>query len=447
MPPPPTKRIKRPPVVLGEDEYTDGLSSIITRDFFPGLAETRAQQEYLNALEANNPAWIAEAGQNLRQAMTPGPRQRRSTRNSRFSTPSATPLRAADTPVGLVGGDTPCSVAGSEVSTTNTKPEIDTSSLSLDAFQSKYTSEDNESFNVLLDKQNARRREKHAYLWVGENKIPSARQIAHRTREQNLLANKLAAETAAGRELAPISVGATDSRPAKPDAWKLTNGPANTFMFPASSVDEQGLQTVVETRENASKMGPKSTVYANTRFRLAALGEDVGSVPPSPSLDTSIIDRRDAARAARSETEYSGGETPRVNGYAYVDEDEAEDIPAPEEVLGPSYRDLLAGQGGDGTPNPFKLSEMRSREDLHHRLVERDAAKNRVKQAQSVKGLPVPGTPGGRGHLTPAGRKLLDKMGRTPVSRRRIKEERATPARDMWTPKTSSRRVGVLGNK
>src|SRR5271155_716065 len=123
MPPPPTKRIKRPPKVLDEDDYTDALSKIIARDFFPGLHEVQSQQEYLNALESNNETWIAEAGQKLRDAMTPlpGGRQRRTARNSRFSTPAMTPVHSSaaiadKTPVGWTGGTTPGSVMGSESS-------------------------------------------------------------------------------------------------------------------------------------------------------------------------------------------------------------------------------------------------------------------------------------------------------------------------------------------
>ena len=46
MPPPPVKKIKRPSEVLDEDEYTEGLSDIIARDYYPGLREAKAQEEY-----------------------------------------------------------------------------------------------------------------------------------------------------------------------------------------------------------------------------------------------------------------------------------------------------------------------------------------------------------------------------------------------------------------
>lgn len=466
MPPPPTKRIKRPPKVLDEDDYTSALSQIIARDFFPGLQETQSQQEYLNALESNNPIWIAEASQNLREAMTPVPagRQRRTVRNSRFNTPTATPRHHPSstpiidkTPIGLTGGATPSSVADSEVSSTGDftqPPEIDTSTLSLSAFQSKYTSEDNESFNALLDSQNDTRRQKYAHLWTPDNKIPSARQIAYRARGQRLLKERADAEAAnGGKELVPLITGATDDRPAKPDSWK-NKKPDNSFMFPAGSVDEVGLETIAEAKEASSKAAPKGVIYGNTRFLPRAMQDESTSdfVPPSPSLNTSIIARRDALRAAMSESgpEYEGGETPRVNGYAYVDEEEPENVPAEPEPAGPSYRDLLAGQVGDSTPNPFQLGDTRRREDLHHRMVERDAKKKRLKAAETARGPVLPGTPGGSagGNLTPAARKLLDRVGRTPVAKHGVGGQRSARGNgedgNMWTPSgTPRRKTGV----
>lgn len=447
MPPPPVKRIKRPAKVLDEDEYTTALSQIIARDYFPGLLETQAQQEYLTALESNNDAWIAEAGQKLREAMTPVPagRTRRSTRNPRFDTPSATPQHhrgatpAGETSRGWTGGETPGSVADSVYSTASAiKPEIDTSSLSLGAFQAKYTSEDNESFNALLDKQNAKKRQKHAYLFAPEGRLPSARQIALRAHEQRLVTDN-GKKDADSTALIPLVAGATDSRPANPDSWK-TRRYDNTFMFNAESVDEQGLETIADVKEADSRAPPKAVIHTNTRFPIQALQDD-SPVPPSPSLNTSIIARRDAARLPHSETEYSGGETPRVNGYAYVDEDEPEDIPQPE-LSEPSYRDLLAGQVGDAH-NPFKISDNRKREELHHRMVEKENAKKRTKALQTVKASVPSMTPvnsGGQtpvpalGNMTPAARSLMAKLGKTP------KPSAAAKIDILWTPGRTPRR-------
>ena len=448
-PPPPPKRIKRPAKVLDEDDYSAALSDIIARDFFPGLQETRVQQEYMNALESKDQVWIAEAGKNLRDTMTPLPpgSRRRAARNSRFGWCTSTPLHrtgltpGVGTPHGCAAADTPASVADSDHPHTiesTQKPQIDVTTLSLSAFQAKYTSEDNESFNALLDKQNEKSREKHAYLWTRDNKIPSSRQIAYRAREARLV--KQNAEDVAANDskaLIPMTVGATEDRPAKPDSWRIKK-PDNTFMFPASSVDEEGIETVAEAREAISKAGPKSVSYHNTRFTPQALPEE--AVPSSPSL-TAVI----AQRAARSETEYSGSETPRVNGYAFVEEDEAENLPQ-EAASEPTYQDLLAGQVGDATPNPFKIREMQKREDLHHRMVERQAKKTRVKNADVVR-TPVSNdggrTPAAHGGLTPAAKRLLDKMGKTPVAGSGSPASaRLSRSKDLWT--STPRRKGTV---
>jgi protein DGCR14 len=256
------------------------------------------------------------------------------------------------------------------------------------------------------------------------------------------LTQKAEAEAAnGGKELVPLVSGAMDARPAKPDSWHRTK-PDNAFMFHASSVDEDGIDTVAQVREANSKAAPKGVNYGNTRFTPHALNEESteGVEPPSPSLNTSIIARRDAARAAQSETEYSGGETPRVNGYAYVDEDEPENIPQEAPAPEPSYRDLLAGMASDGTPNPFKVGDLRRREELHHRMVERDAKKKRLKSAETIR-TPVSGTPGvGSGNLTPAARKLLDRVGRTPVGKHEAVKDGDARAKDMWTPSATPRR-------
>ncbi|KEF60539.1 uncharacterized protein A1O9_02100 [Exophiala aquamarina CBS 119918] len=463
MPPPPLKRIKRPNIVLEEDEYTAALSEIITRDYFPGLYEIEAQHEYLAALDSRDDTWIAEAGRKLREAATPRPSKRRQAHNTRFNddVESATPQRssgswASETPLGHTGAETPISAAGSVTKQTSTRGAkgLDTSRLSLGAFQAKYTSEDNESFNTVLAKHNEKTRTKNAHLWTQDQRIPSARQLAHRAREAKLIKQKEEDE-AVGKSLIALTSGATDSRPAKPDTWNIKR-PDNSFMFNASSVDQDGIHTVQEVKEQSSKAGPKQVVYSNTRFPPLPHLEDPGAVPPSPSLNTDIITRRDANQARRgppnsTATEYDGSETPRVNGYAFVDEDEPENIAAAPAENKPSYRDLLAGQVGDGTANPFKINEIRKREDLHLRMVEKQAKKARDKERDTrgstlAFGASTPGylkTPAtAAGNMTPAARRLMEKLGgRTPKHDSRAGKD--VDGRDMWTPSRTPRKSRI----
>lgn len=429
MPPPLIKRIKRPTEVLDEDTYTEALSDIIARDYYPGLRETKAQEEYLQALESKNPQWIRQAERELRAARdgeSAVKKVRRETRDGRFDTPRSY-KQAGDTPKGLSGSETPLSTNGTEFGLEEEDQNLDTSTLSLSSYQAKYTSEDNSSFNTILDKQNEKRRQKHAHLWTQDQRIPSQRLIAHRAQTQQLIQDKEDYESTNGKALIPMTTGATDSRSSKPSSWKISN-PANNFMFsPSTSVDEQGLTTIAELKESMSKAGPKQIIQENTRFPPSGPGWDNEDADDTTSIHTSFIARRNAAGTDVGTV--TGAETPRVNGYSFVDDEEP--LPSAQEY--PTYRDLLAGQTGDSTPNPFKLKENRAREDLHHKLVDKDAEKHRARQKEIMPGK------GGKdiGNMTPAARKMMERLGgRTPVT-----SNKSESRREDWTPASTPRRA------
>ena len=455
LPPPAPKRIKRPATVLDEDVYTSALSHIIARDFFPGLLETQAKQEYLDALESKDKEWITSSKKRLASVMrtpTPGSNARRKTDSGSVAgTPQHLPGLADETPRGW-GGDTPMSVAST--ATERKDQEIpDVSNMGLLAFQAKYTSEDNESFNKVLDKQNSKKREKYAWLW-NQNKVPSARQIAHHQREIKLItAQGGNPETALIKkdDSAPAIKSDLNARPARPDGWN--SRPDNTLMFLPSSVEDEH-ETLHQKAEASSRAGPKRTLYQNTRLLdadAAAAADAAKSVPQSPSL--SAIQDAIAGRPRLGESEaasaIAGGETPRVNGYAFVDEDEPEPEPASSDSLEADWR--LLGSS-DSTPNPFQIGETRKREALHHRMVDRVARNKRAEKAARTTKTPIstprfasspridfglrstPTTPGsgpGSKMLTPAAQKLLSQVGSTP---RASGSKSKSGLGNMWTP-------------
>ncbi len=439
-PPPVPKRIKRPVKVLDEDAYTDALSHIIARDFYPGLLETRTQQEYLDALDSQDGDWIASAGRRLTEVMTPGPDGRR-LRGRRGTSMVISGLKGGQTPMGW-GGDTPVTsiTVMSEDKSTVRNPEVDTK-MSLGSFQAKYTSEDNESFYKLLDKQNQKRAEKYAWMWAG-NKIPAARQIAHRQREGRLLQARTAREAEDG-EKDQLVIMDEDGRKAMPDTWKAR--PDNQFMFAPDSVEDE-METVQQRAENLSKAPPKSVVYDNTRLP-PLVTETEPAIPPSPTISAVQDAINGRPRPSASEPGFSGGETPRVNGYSFVD---SVPSPTPSELGAPPLTwgtvegsPLLLGSG-DATPNPFKIKAQSKREDLHHRMVDKAAKNNRKpSSAQGRLGkTPVPkfaSSPRVGTDLTPAAQRLWTKVGTS--GGKQVFEER-TPAqgnmesslRHRWTP-------------
>lgn len=435
-PPPPPKRIKRPAKVLDEDDYTDALSHIIARDYFPGLVEIESKQDYLNALNSQDHEWIAAAGRKLTEVITPGPdgRRLRGRRGTSMTPASGLYGTCGETPK-VWQGETPMttvSTAESTASTQSNRPEVDTN-MSLSAFQQKYTSEDNESFYKLLDKQNLKKAEKYPWMWAG-NKIPAARQIAHRKRERLLAADKASKSLENGKELATIE--ARDTRKAMPDSWP--SRPNNPFMFAPGSIEDT-TQTVAQKNEETSRAPPRTVVYDNTRIAPPDTTEKSTDVPPSPSL--SAVQDAIAGRPTptNSEASFSGASTPRVNGYAFVDSE-----PEPTLTL-ESSSSLLLGSG-DNTPNPFKLHESSKREALHHRMVDKVAKGKRVASGRREAELktPVPrfaSSPRiGKGGMTPAAQNLISKIGGIGATPWNGKTPRMSGLREGWTPKTAEKR-------
>ena len=416
MPPPPQpKKIKRGAVVIEEDTYQAALEHIIRRDFFGSLTELEAQQEYLDALESRDVEWSKEAGRKLTQAMTPRPESRRK-RNEQSITG-----RAGETPRTWVGA-TPMSEAGSEApSIEEKKLDVDIN-MSLSAFMSKHVSEDSESYYALVDKQNAKRREQNAWLYNG-NKLPSKHQLAVSAHERRLIEASKSPATA--MELALKAP--EDNRPAGPQ--HRPSAPRNSLMFPPDSVEDTH-QTRAQAAEASSNVPPKVINYHNTHLPTPKLPSGI-TRPPSPTL--SAIDAAIAGhpRTTESEAGYSGAETPRVAGYAFVD---SEPTDAEKAAFEPDHEALWAAlqkQAKKG-PNPFKVSEATEREKLRNKLIEKMAASKRsvgVGRSGELAGEAVTGkttTPkflsalGGKtprisgGSFTPAGQKLLGKIG-TPL--------------------------------
>lgn len=458
MPPPPApKRQKRPATVLDEDVYADAVSHIIARDFFPGLAETEAQKDYVEALDSKNKEWIREAGRRLTQVMTPGPESRKRMGAGTSFTPRRN-TGASETPRGYVGetpGRTP--VDNDHFAPEQERPSVDVN-MSLGAFQARYTSEDNESFNALLDKQNEKRSARYEFFHNG-NKIPSARQIAYRKQEQRLIeqghapSNALVSTNTAGEDRRAVTAARPsedlDERPASVESFPNRQGPRNHFMFGPDGVENQ-LMTSAQQADERSNAPPKAVNYGGTRFSEAAPKAD-DLIPPSPSM--SAIDAAIAGRTRTTESEpgYTGAETPRVNGYAFVDAEPTpselgmavtdEEADAAEQEAAKKFLPKLDESG----PNLFNIQERSRREDIHHKLVEKaDASRRKGGRLDQLRSLgitpsrtPTPKFASGknirsRGAMTPAAQALADKIGTPRREGGMFGSARAT--KEGWTP-------------
>ncbi|CAO2814249.1 unnamed protein product [Amaranthus hypochondriacus] len=157
---------KKSPKVLDEDSYVAAIEKIIERDFFPDIPKLRDRLDWLEAVKTRDPVQIRDAqlkilerhrGSNLNpnegKIKTPG---------STFFRNSVTPSEFERTPSVI---DATSSNAGSHGETSGVDVDV---SLSLDQFFRRYTSEDNDSFNQIIEKVNRKRKERYDYLLEGE---------------------------------------------------------------------------------------------------------------------------------------------------------------------------------------------------------------------------------------------------------------------------------------
>ncbi|KAJ2958500.1 hypothetical protein NQZ79_g5912 [Umbelopsis isabellina] len=354
----------RPAVVLDEDTYTDAISYIIERDFFPNLAKLRAQQEYFDAEDSGDLMRMQHAGKELRRLATTPRGGRPHTRSSSAKTQAAVPTR----PAGI-----------------DKDVDID---LNLDQFQARYTSEDNSSFIDLLGKANEQRKEKHKWVWDMES-------------------NQLRIKEAPHVESALTIV---DERDALPGTWKYKARNALMYMPDLDSVKNKSAVNPDDGRGS-----PKAVVHSNTQFSAQDLG--LMNVQKSKSVKDAESGKMTPWNRLNGDEE--DPDLPEFGGYSLVPETPSINPSSMNtplmtwgEIEGTPL--LITGSETPG-PNNFRLPQPSRREELGHKLSERASKSYRTrmsnKQANKItKGGLTPKF--GSGIMSPAAQHLLRKSDR-----------------------------------
>eukprot|EP00438_Fugacium_kawagutii_P007860 Skav210125 [mRNA] locus=scaffold2194:318535:320046:+ [translate_table: standard] len=167
---------------LEEDDYVEAVSALIERDFFPDLPHLRARYELMQARLRGDNA-LAKALEKKLRCELPRP------------TPGATPRPAEPEAIGRGAGgaaaarlsawerdDGSESVASANAGSIANYEQVllrlvsgrevlvDLSTVRLDDFQKAFTSEDNASFEAVLEKDRERRRQKEWWVEGSEEK-------------------------------------------------------------------------------------------------------------------------------------------------------------------------------------------------------------------------------------------------------------------------------------
>ena len=312
-------------IVLSEEQYTRALSDIIKRDFFPDLKRADELSSSINS-------WISGGAEEEEGGEGEG------------------------------GG-----VQQTSSSALDKHVEYDYSHLTLEQFQSKFTSEDNASFSYQLHKANAQRRDRYRWAYDGEllanqrlieggmqlqRQIDDVRGILERG-EQRLISDghineigpraidayggegpsqilvrrdkkalrelELGVEKTGKEEegaLAPTSI--KDTRPAGVQGWGSTA--LNNLMF---TPDINKASHVQNSDREALNRERRVTNYAATRMKNVDDASSASEVDSGSVATTAINAAANAPVDAFGDAEQS--HLPTVRGYGFV-----ENSPAPQ---------------------------------------------------------------------------------------------------------------------
>jgi protein DGCR14 len=280
----PRKRQK----ILEEQEYLDALGHIIERDFFPDLPKLRMQMEILEAQETDDLQKLREIEMRLRQQSsvrhTPSTTHFGNTpaRGSETPSTSAKPLsteRVDGLPVaeGKTVGETLTEIL------TETQ-EGSEKTMGLDAFLATHTSEDNASFELILERMNEKKREK--YKWVYEKE--EAARKAQLLLEAATSSTQPAKLGTKDNPVLLLEAGDKEKQTAISNVSSATLK-ANAVPYVATNAlmyGPNGVPLTPEEEAELAKRPPKEILHANTRFETNSFAKPLK--PAVRDFDTTL---------------------------------------------------------------------------------------------------------------------------------------------------------------
>ncbi|XP_062290730.1 splicing factor ESS-2 homolog [Scomber scombrus] len=334
--------------VLDEEEYIESLEKIIQRDFFPDVTKLQAQMDYIDAEENGDLGRMREISIQYGSSLTKS--------TPRSSAPYVTPA-SFETPVGRSGS--PSSTRGTKDGELKDDEKEEKELPCLDRFLAKNTSEDNASFEQIMDLAKDKEKLKHSWLYEAEAEF--------KQRHEEQLA------------LPSMEKAALECTKAGLETWEYKA--KNALMYYPEGVKD----------DDALFKKPREVIHKNTRFTVD---------PFSKALNKSQIQQAAALNAQFKQgkvgpdgKELIPHENPTVNGYGF----ERSPSPAPGVAESPlmTWGEIESTPFRlDGSDTPyaernhgpsFKIPEPGRRERLGIKMANEAAAKNRAKKQEALR--------------------------------------------------------------
>ncbi|XP_012278256.1 protein DGCR14 homolog [Orussus abietinus] len=413
------------PKILSEDAYIEKMGEIIQKDFFPYLEKLKAQNEFLDALEQND---VKRMRQLYEKYSSGRPVTERPVSPATFETPLRDDKTMNDEDKTIERE------AQARVKAPSKREEQAKNRIGLDAYLYNHTSEDNASFEEMMEEAQKRHRLKYAWLYENEEKSKALMM----KKENDML----------------LPIEGKGTRPSQLDSWSYTN--KNYIMY-----IPDGIELTPEEKIQQAK-SKQEIVYDNTRLRKNPFNEQQNKETIDELAKTQS--KANDGKIGVDGKEVVKSNTPQVNGFSFV----ATPSPRPGECESP----LMTWGEIEGTPfrldggdtpllrtsqgPSFKMAEPPKREQLALQLAEKAGERHRDRKNKALEAArrslatPSPQSLSAIDRLStmsPAARRLATqrlKISTTPSPRKILSR---TPYIGIKTPSTPRTRTPGFGGK
>jgi len=407
--------------VLDEEAYLAEVEKIIVRDFFPDLKKLRAQKEYLEAVErkdidklrelaakytpktksrTNTPIFGSEGGGSAAggSGVTPNSFDTPSPSGSDTRRPSTGPTRRSgpDELLQQMNSEDEAK-KGKEAKEGKADSLAEKEEKGLDAYMLRHTSEDNASFEEIVEEGEKKRRIKWWWLHEAEAKAKDG-------------AKDMALEWHKALEGGCSNLVNSDNRPNQIELWSGYEARNSVMYIP------EGEGSFPEDKPSK----PREIIYTNTRLEVSPFDEGKQAVAIANAAAANA--QAKSGKIDVEGREVAAEETPQVNGYSFVATPSpmpgAEESPFMTwgEIEGTPFRLDASDTPIPKTAGPaFVIPNVPSRDKLAFDLAERHSKSHRDRKEKAInqiKSHPSQQSPfaGRLSTLSPAAQRLVDKQ-------------------------------------